>query len=115
MKYGYLPLDNTRRPDALILYLFFPTAAVFEVTVHAYLIFVIGYHYVIVVIPIVILGGILLPWLLDSLPMTQYVLPAVYLGFAGAFFVLLGFADIGLLRAFNAELYGLLTGYPASL
>ena len=110
--YGCSPLDSNRKPDAAVLYLFFPLAAMFEVAVHAYLLFVIGFTYLLLAMPVYVLGGVLLPWLLDHVPTTQYVLPVVYLGFAAAFLVLLGFVDIELLRSLNSELYTLLTGLP---
>lgn len=110
--YGCTPLDTRRTSDAIVLYLFFPTAAVFEVTVHAYLLFVIGYSYLLLALPVYVLGGVLLPWLLDRVPSTQYVLPIVYVGFAAAFLALLGFVNVGLLTGLNSELHTLLTGYP---
>ena len=113
--YGVDALDAARAPDAVVLYLFFPAAAVFEVAVHGYLLWTIGYFYAVLAIPIYICGWLLMPFLLDSFRPAQYLLPLMYLLFAAAFVVLLGFADIGLLRVLNSELYALMTGLPAQL
>lgn len=113
--FGVAPLDRRRAPDALILYLFFPAAAVFEVLVHGYLLWTIGYEYAVMVIPIYICGWILLPWILDSFRPAQYLLPVIHVVFASAFVVLLGLADVGILRLLNSEFYSVLTGLPANL
>ena len=113
--YGVSPLDSKRSGDALILYIFFPLAAVFEVGVHCYLLWMIGVKYLIMAIPIYVFGFILLPGVLDSFRTVQYVLPVIYIGFALSFVVLLGFLDVGFIRVFNSELFSMLTGYPTKL
>ena len=113
--FGVTPLDAKRSGDALILYIFFPLAAIFEVSVHGYLLWLVGLEYLIIAIPIYVFGFILLPGVLDSFRTVQYILPVVYITFAMSFVVLLGFLDVGILRALNAELYSVLTGYPTKL
>ena len=110
--YGASPLDGTRRGDRFILYVFFPAAAVFEVAAHGYLFMLLGWKYLPLVIPIYIFGWVLLPQLLDSLPAVQYLLPGLYLLFAAAFLVLMGFLQVDLLAALNMQVYALLTGTP---
>ena len=113
--YGVSPLDGSRQPDALILYLFFPAAAVFEVAVHGFMLWVVGWEYLIIALPIYVFGMILLPGVLDSFRPAQYVLPILYIGFAASFIVLIGVMDVGFLRYLNTELYSLLSGYPTKL
>ena len=114
-EYGVSPLDGSRPPDAVILYVFFPVAAVFEVAVHGYMLWVVGWEYLIMALPIYVFGMILLPGVLDSFRPAQYLLPMLYIGFAASFIVLIGLLDIGFMRSFNTELYSLLSGYPTQL
>lgn len=109
------PLDARRLPDAAILYVFLPAALTFEIFVHGYMLWLIGFEYLAVFVAIYVVGWILLPWLLDGWRPAQYILPAAHICLAAAFLVLMGFADIGVLRALNSELYSLFTGLPAKL
>ena len=112
---GMSLLDARRLPDAAILYVFFPAALAFEIFVHGYMLWLLGFEYLAVFIAIYVFGWILLPWLFDGWRPAQYILPLAYICLAAAFMVLMGFADIGVLRALNSELYGLFTGLPAKL
>lgn len=90
-------------------------AIAIEFMAHGYMLMVAGYFYLVVAIPIYVFGWILLPALLDGMRSGLGLLAATHLIFVSAFFVLLGFADIGVLRALNRDLYQLLTGLPAAL
>lgn len=111
---GVSPLD---RGSAAFLptWGFLVAGAAFEVAVHASLLWLIGVPYLLVCLPIFIFGWTLLPGLLNEFGPALVLLPLAHLFFAAAFLVLLGFADIGFVRATNAQLYTLLTGIPVSL
>ena len=94
---------------------FLPTAAAFEVMAHGYMLMVVGYQYLAVAIAIYVLGWVLVPYLLDAFRPAFTLLALAHLVFASAFLVLLGFFEINLLRALNADLYGLATGFPANI
>lgn len=87
----------------------------FEVAVHACLLWLIGTAYLLAALPIFLLGWTLLPALLDEFRPALILLPAVHVIFAAAFLVLLGLVDIAFLRAMNEQLYGLLIGRPITL
>ena len=89
--------------------------ALFEIAVHATMLWLVGGWYILVAAPVFILGWTVLPLLFDEFSPAVVLLPVVHVFFAGAFMVLLGFLDIGFLRLVNAELYGVLTGVPVSL
>jgi hypothetical protein len=109
-RYGVSPLDPGQARALALVYVFLPAAIFFEVMIHSYLLWTIGWLYLIMPVPIYIAGWILLPSLLEDFGPAQLLLPLAYLCFAAAFLVLLGFADIDLLRALNRQLYSLLTG-----
>lgn len=109
-RYGVSPLDPGQPQALVFVYLFLPAAIFFEVTIHSYLLWTIGWPYLIMSVPIYIAGWILLPSLLEDFGPAQLLLPLAYLCFAAAFLVLLGFVDIDLLRSLNRHLYSLLTG-----
>ncbi len=94
---------------------FLVAGALFEAAVHTCLLWLIGAVYVLVALPVFILGWTMLPALLDEFGFGFLLLAVVHVFFATAFLVLLGFADIGFLRPTNAELYGLLIGHPVAL
>ncbi len=109
-RYGVSPLDPGRPTALVFIYAFLPVAGVFELMIHSYLLWTIGWAYLIMPVPIYIAGWILLPSLLEDFAPAQLLLPLAYLCFAVAFLVLLGFLDIDLMRLLNRQLYSLLTG-----
>ena len=113
--FGVAPLDARFVPDAMVLYLFFPAAVLFELAAHGYLLWTIGYWYTVMAIPIYIFGWILLPALLDGMRTGLSLLAVTHLLFVAAFATLLGFMDIAILRALNSDLYALVTGLPVAL
>ena len=114
-RHGYAPIGGRRKTDLLVTFVALPFAAMVELGTHGYMLMVAGYEYLVVAIPIYIFGWILLPSLLDGMRSGLPILAATHLVFVGSFAVLLGFADIAVLRAFNSDLYGVLTGIPAVL
>jgi hypothetical protein len=114
-RYGVSPLDQGDPRAPVFLYLFLPVAGLYEVAIHSYLLWTIGWPYLVMAVPIYIAGWILLPSLLEDFGPAQLLLPAAYLCFAAAFLVLLGFLDIDLLRQMNRQLYSLLTGLYISI
>ena len=114
-RYGFSVLNGPRATDLLATWGYLPVAALFEAAMHLYLLWVIGWLYAFVAIPVYILGWMAVPALLDDFGPGQAVLPVLHLAFAAALVVLLGFADIGVFRTLNAELYGLLKGHAVSL
>jgi hypothetical protein len=114
-RYGFLLFRRERRADPLVGWLFVPAAILFEALAHGYLLWRIGWVYLPAGIPIYILGRIVLPELLDGIPSAPLTLVTVHLVFAAAFVVLLGFADIRVLRTFNEVLYSMLVGVPVAL
>lgn len=114
-RYGFSPLNGGRITDVLTAWVYVPAGALFEAAVHLYMLYVVGWPYLLVAPPIYIFGWAILPALLDDFGPALALLPAVHLTFAAAFLVLLGFIHIGPLRALNASFYALLTGMPVSL
>ncbi len=114
-RYGISPLDRGQPKAVAFVYLFLPAAMFFEVVIHSYLLWTIGWTYLIMPVPIYIAGWILLPSLLEDFGPAQLLLPLAYLGFAAAFLVLLGFIDIDLLRSLNRQLYSVLTGVSVAI
>lgn len=114
-RYGFSALNGDRWGHALARWLYLPMAGLFEVTIHGYLLWVIGWTYLTAAIPIYVLGWMVLPALLDDFAPGLVLLPASHLLFAAAFLVLLGFADVGLLRAIHSELYSLLIGVRVAI
>lgn len=112
---GVSPIGGPRLQDKLVTYLAAPLAAAFEVGVHAYMLYVVGYLYIVVAIPVYVFGWVLIPYVLDSFRPGLTVLAATHALFVAAFLVLLGLFDIGFLRAMNGDIYGLLMGVPAAL
>ena len=92
-----------------------PAAWLIEVLTHGYMLLVVGYFYVVVVIPIYIFGWVLLPSVLDGFRPGLTVLAITHATFVTAFVVLLGFLDINVFRALNSDIYGILVGVPANL
>ena len=114
-RHGFSPLNGRYKSDAVTTYLFFPLAVAFEGVIHLYLLWVIGYVYGVMALLVYTVGWVVLPWLLEDFRPAQVLLPLVYIAFAVSFVVLLGFADVPLIRALNSELYGVLTGLPTKL
>jgi hypothetical protein len=114
-RYGVSPLDPGQPKAVAFNFFFLPAAGVFEALVHSYLLWTIGWPYLVMVVPIYIAGWILLPSLLDDFGPAQLLLPLAYVCFAAAFLVLLGFAEIDPLRLLNRELYSLLTGLSVAI
>lgn len=114
-RFGFSPIGGRRRADLLVTYLVVPGSVLIEVAVHSYMLFVAGYVYVVVAIPVYIFGWILLPAILDGFRPGMTILAMTHATFVMAFAVLLGFADVNLLRALNSDIYGLLVGVPANL
>ena len=114
-RYGFSVLNGRRATDFLTAWVYLPAASLLEGVMHLYLLWAIGWMYALVLLPVFVLGWMTLPALLDDMRPAMVLLPAVHLGLTAALVVLLGFADIGLLRSFNAQLYALLTGYAVSM
>ena len=114
-KYGCSPLDGDTRADKALIWGVIPAAFAFEVAAHVYLIYVAGYLYILTAIPIYVLGWVLLPYVLDGFRPAMTLLALGHAVFAAAFLVLMGFFDVGVLRALNSDIYGLLTGVPANI
>jgi hypothetical protein len=114
-RYGVSPLDQDTTRALVFVYLFLPFAGIYEFVIHSYLLWVIGWPYLVMAVPIYILGWILLPSLLEDFGPAQLVLPLAYLCFALAFLVLLGFVEIDVLRLLNRQLYSLLTGLHVAI
>lgn len=114
-RYGFSPMNGRRKSDFLVTYAILPAGAAVEVMVHSYMLYVIGYYYVAVVIPIYVFGWILIPWILDGFRPGLTVLAMTHATFLAAFAVLLGFWDQNVLRALNSDVYTMLTGLPAAL
>ncbi len=114
-RYGVSPL-NFGQPKAVAFnFIFLPAAGVFEALIHSYLLWAIGWPYLAMAVAIYVAGWMLLPFLLEDFGPAQLLLPLAYVGVATSFLVLLGVADIGLLRMFNRELYSLLTGLSVGI
>ena len=113
-RYGVSPLD-AGHPKAVAFYLFLPAAGVFEALIHGYLLWTIGWPYLLMAVPIYIAGWILLPSLLEDFGPAQLLLPLTYVAVAASFLVLLGVAEVEPLRALNRELYSLLTGLAVAI
>jgi len=114
-RYGASPLSGQGVTDHAVRYLALPAAIAVEIAAHGYLIYVIGPLYILVAIPIYILGWVLLPFILDGFRAGLSVLAMTHALFVAAFVVLLGFYDVTFLRALNSDLYALLTGVPTVL
>jgi hypothetical protein len=114
-RYGVSPLDQDTTKALVFVYLFLPVAGIYELVIHSYLLWVIGWPYLVMAVPIYILGWILLPSLLEDFGPAQLVLPLAYVCFAMAFLVLLGFVEIDVLRLLNRQLYSLLTGLHVAI
>jgi hypothetical protein len=114
-RYGVSPLDPGQPKAVAFNFLFLPAAGVFEALIHSYLLWTIGWPYLLMAVPIYIAGWILLPSLLEDFGPAQLLLPLAYVSVAASFMVLLGFAEIDALRALNRELYSLLTGLSAAI
>ena len=114
-RYGFSPIGGRRKTDYVVTYGILPICAIIEVAVHSYMFYVIGYLYVIIGIPIYIFGWILVPSILDGFRPGMTILALTHATFVSAFVVLLGFADINVLRALNSDIYTLLVGVPANL
>jgi hypothetical protein len=114
-RYGVSPLDAGQSKAVAFNYLFLPAAGAFEALIHAYLLWTIGWPYLVMAVPIYIAGWILLPSLLEDFGPAQLLLPLAYVCFALSFLVLLGFAEIDAMRALNRELYSLLTGLSVAI
>ena len=114
-RWGFSLLTD-KRPVAIVAkYSLLPLACMIEVATHAYMFMVVGYFYVIVIIPIYIFGWVLLPTILDGFKPAFGVLGAAYAGFVVSFAVLLGLWDVRVVRAVNSDIYGLLVGVPINL
>jgi hypothetical protein len=114
-RYGVSPLDPGQLRALVFNFLFLPAAGVFEALIHTYLLWTIGWPYLVMAVPIYVAGWILLPSLLEDFGPAQLLLPLAYLCAAASFLVLLGFAEIDALRALNRELYSLLTGLSVAI
>jgi hypothetical protein len=114
-RYGVSPLDPGQPKAVAFNYVFLPAAGVFEALIHCYLLWTIGLPYLAMAVPIYIAGWILLPTLLEDFGPAQLLLPLAYLLAAASFVVLLGFADIDMLRIVNRQLYALLTGLSVGI
>lgn len=112
---GLSPLNGRGIAGVLTTWVFVPAGMAFEVVIHFYLLWRVGVVYIVMPVPIYVLGWIVLPALLDDFRPAFVLLPIVQIGVAASFLVLLGLADIGFLRAFNAELYTVLTGLQVAL
>lgn len=110
-----VPPLTARRGGTAVFWTFVPAAALFEAAIHLYLLSVIGAGYLLLVPFIYIVGWTVLPILLEESGSALVLLPGAYLCFAAAFLVLIGAADIGVLRAVNSQIYALLTGVPVAL
>ena len=114
-RHGHSPIGGRRKTDLFITYIALPAAAMIELLTHGYMLMVAGYEYAVVAIPIYIFGWILLPSLLDGMRSALIILAAGHILFVGAFAVLMGFANVKVLRALNSDVYSLLTGLPTAL
>lgn len=114
-RYGFSPLNGRRKTDIVVTYGAVPAAFLIELIVHGYMLYVVGYPYIVVAIPIYIFGWILLPWILDGFRPGLTILAMTHALFVLAFAVFLGLADINVLRALNSDIYTLLVGVPANL
>ncbi|MEM1299181.1 MAG: hypothetical protein AAGH68_07845, partial [Pseudomonadota bacterium] len=114
-RHGFSPIGGRRTAELFVTFIALPSAVAIELGTHGYMLMVAGYEYLVVAIPIYIFGWILLPSLLDGMRSGLPILAGTHLLFVSAFAVLLGFGDVGILRSFNSDLYGLLTGLPAVL
>ncbi|MHA1108875.1 MAG: hypothetical protein ACTSQV_07150, partial [Alphaproteobacteria bacterium] len=103
--YGFSPLSGRKATDVAFNFGVLPAAAAFEVMAHSYMLMVVGYEYLAVSIPIYIFGWILLPWFLDGFRPALTLLALAHALFVGAFLALLGFLDLNVPRALNADLY----------
>lgn len=115
VRYGSSLVGGRRTIDLLATYVGLPFGALVELAAHGYMLTVVGYEYAVVAIPIYVFGWILLPSMLEGMRSGLTILASAHLLFVGAFAVLLGFADVGMLRILNADIYSLLTGLPVAL
>ena len=114
-RWGFSPLNGRRKSDYAVRWGILPVGGAVELAVHSYLIYVIGPLYILAAIPIYVMGWVLIPYVLDGFRPGMTVLVLLHALFATAFAVYLGFWDVGVLRALNSDLYGMLVGVPANL
>lgn len=114
LRRGYSVLDRGS-PAFLPAWTYLIAGALFEIAVHACMLWLVGAEYALIGLLVFALGWTALPALLDEFSPAVVLLPVVHVFFAAAFLVLLGLAEIRFLRVVNTELYGLLTGVPVSL
>ena len=114
-RYGFSPIGGRRRADYIVTYGTLPLAALAEFLAHAYMLYIVGYYYLAVAIPIYVFGWILLPYLLEGFRPGLTILAITHATFVASFTVLLGFWEQNILRALNKDLYSLLTGVPAAI
>lgn len=111
-RYGFSPINGRRLSDFAVRYVLIPFGIAVEVMVHGYMFYLIGYQYLVVLIPVYVVGWVLLPAVLEGWRPGLTVLALSHGLFAAAFAVLLGFFHFGVLKVLNEDLYGLLIGVP---
>ncbi|OJY01309.1 MAG: hypothetical protein BGP07_11545 [Rhizobiales bacterium 63-22] len=87
-----------------VFLIFYPVAAIFDTLVHFYLLYVIGWRYL-VFIPSVATGSFIASLVFGFMPYAQYIMPIVYTIIVLSFLTLIGAIDISELAHWNVHIY----------
>ena len=111
-KYGYSPIGGRRRADRFVTWVALPFALSAEIVTHGFMLCAAGLEYALIGLPIYVFGWILLPTLLEGMRGGLPLLASIHVLFVAAFAVLLGLADISVLRALNGDILAILSRLP---
>lgn len=83
---------------------FYPIASIFDAVIHLYLLYIIGFKYLLF---FVLIGPCIFfaKLVFGFMPYAQYIAPLVYVAVALSFLTLLGFIDIGILSKVNVRIF----------
>lgn len=99
--------DSIYKGAGKLFLIFYPIASIFDTVIHIYLIYNIGWFYLLA-IPIIAITTPIVMLIFGFLPFAQYIMPIAYLTVVASFLTLIGVLEVRFIAALNAHIFNFL-------